>query len=304
MANVVQQRFESAMARLAEQLKKDDAVLAVVLCGSLSHDQVWDKSDIDLVIVAVDDPKKVLEEGVALVEDEINVHASVLRRESFRRLVESSRRNSFLHSFVAKGRLLFSKDDTLARLFDGIEQIGERDRELRLMSVLAHLLPCLDKARKWAEVKHDYAYAALFVLQAASALATIEVTLAGELAGREVLQQALRLNSEFFRAVYLDQLGREPSAERLRATLLLIESYLLERRDTLFGPLLEHLSELSAPASASELEHHFTRHLGLSGVVSLCEWLADQGLIVKTALPRKVTARSSVQVQELAFAAR
>jgi predicted nucleotidyltransferase len=63
----VQARFEAAMSHLARELEADDAVLAAVLCGSLSYDRVWHKSDIDLVIVAVDDPKKVVEEGVALI---------------------------------------------------------------------------------------------------------------------------------------------------------------------------------------------------------------------------------------------
>ena len=43
--------------RLVEQLKQDRSVLAAVLCGSLSHDTVWAKSDIDLVLVTIDDRK-------------------------------------------------------------------------------------------------------------------------------------------------------------------------------------------------------------------------------------------------------
>lgn len=300
----VQARFEAATARLAEELEADDAVIAAVLCGSLSYDRVWHKSDVDLIIVGVDDPKKVEERGLALVEDDINIHASVMRRDSFRRLVESSRRNSFMHSYVAKGRLLFSKDDTLRRLFDGIESIGEADRRLRLLELASFVLPCLDKAKKWFEVKRDFHYAALYVLHAASGLAGIEVTLAGELTSREVLQQAARHNPAFFRAIYTDMIGNEPSEARIGAVLELIERYLLERHQALFAPVLEHLKEAERVQSVSELEHHFARTQGIEGILSACEWLADQRLIVKAAVPRKVSARSSVQVQELAFGPR
>ena len=47
--------FAAALASLIEEVKRDRSILAAVLCGSLSHDTVWSKSDIDLVLVTVDD---------------------------------------------------------------------------------------------------------------------------------------------------------------------------------------------------------------------------------------------------------
>jgi hypothetical protein len=46
----VHQTFTAALDTLVEQIKEDRSILAVVLCGSLSHDTVWAKSDIDLVL--------------------------------------------------------------------------------------------------------------------------------------------------------------------------------------------------------------------------------------------------------------
>ena len=52
-----EERFNAALDALIEQVKEDRSVLAAILCGSLSHDTVWDKSDIDLVLVTIDDKK-------------------------------------------------------------------------------------------------------------------------------------------------------------------------------------------------------------------------------------------------------
>lgn len=299
-----QQRYAAAVAALSERLREDDAVLAAVVCGSLAYDRVWHKSDIDLVIVTVDDPKKVTEQGVALTEDGINVHAQVLRRESFRKLMDSSRRNSFGHSYLAHGRLLFSKDETLARLFDGIEQVGDRDRTIGLIERLCFVLPCLDKAEKWLTVKRDYPYAALYVLHAATALAAIAVTLAGKLASREVLAQALELEPALFGQIYLDMIGKRPEPRRIASALGAIEAYLLEHRAPLFGAVLAHLAEQGSVRAISEIDHHFARTHGIDSVLPLCEWLADHDLIVKGGTPRKVCARATVQLQELAFGPR
>ena len=54
---LIEERFGQALEALVEQVKEDRSVLAAILCGSLSHDKVWAKSDIDLVLVTIDDKK-------------------------------------------------------------------------------------------------------------------------------------------------------------------------------------------------------------------------------------------------------
>src|SRR2546421_10276540 len=105
----IQQQFTAALDALVEQVKGDRSVLAALLCGSLSHDTVWAKSDIDLVLVTIDD-KQVVPSDVALSSDGVNIHAHLIPRAAFRRMVEGSVRNSFMHSFLAKGRLLYTHD--------------------------------------------------------------------------------------------------------------------------------------------------------------------------------------------------
>ncbi len=70
----IEERFTEALEALVEQVKEDRSVLAAILCGSLSHDKVWAKSDIDLVFVTIDD-KKVAAGDLALYADGVNVHA-------------------------------------------------------------------------------------------------------------------------------------------------------------------------------------------------------------------------------------
>ena len=56
-ASTTQKKFAQALDDLVAQLKQDRSVLAAILCGSLSHDTVWAKSDIDLALVTTDDKK-------------------------------------------------------------------------------------------------------------------------------------------------------------------------------------------------------------------------------------------------------
>src|SRR5436305_2308589 len=127
----IHHKFTQALDALIEQVKHDRSILAAILCGSLSHDTVWAKSDIDLVLVTIDD-KKVDCSDLALYADGVNVHAFLLPRAEFRKMVEGALRSSFIHSFLVKGKLLYTHDQTIADLCARLREIGERDTQVQL----------------------------------------------------------------------------------------------------------------------------------------------------------------------------
>jgi predicted nucleotidyltransferase len=292
--------FTNALDALVDEIKQDRAILAVILCGSLAHDTVWAKSDIDLVLVTIDD-KKVAPGDVALYASGVNVHAILLPRMRFRQTVEGSIANSFMHAFLAKGRLLYTHDPTIADLCARLKDIGDRDSQLQLLRAATHALGALDKAHKWYVTRADLNYSALWILYAATALAQIEVIDKGGVADREVIPQALALNPELFRTIYTDLLNTAKTDAAIRAALDAADACISTRIDRLFGPVLEYLRDAGEARAASEIESHFTRQFDLGGVTIACEYLATQGLIGKASIPVHLTKKSNAQVQELAF---
>jgi len=298
----VQQKFTDALDRLIEQVKLDRSILAAILCGSLSHDVVWDKSDIDLVLVTIDDKSFGKEDsGRAIYADDINVHAFMMPRAEFRKTVEGTLRNSFIHSLLAKGRLLYTHDPTIADLCHRLSEIGQRDARLQLLRAATSALPSIYKAHKWFVTRGDLDYTALWILYAATPLAKIEVISRQLLADREVIPQALKLNPAFFKIVYSEMLNGKKTAKSVKAALDAMDAYVAERTSVLFEPILEHLREVGEARTSSEIENHFERNLGVGGVTIACEYLADQGLIGKASTGTKLTKRSNREVQELAF---
>ena len=296
----VQQQFTAALDELIEQVKRDRSILAAILCGSLSHDTVWEKSDIDLVLITIDD-KTIEQTGIALYASGVNVHASLMPRAQFRKTVEGSVRNSFLHSLLAKGKLLYTHDETIATLCGRLQEIGKRDLQVRLLSAAAHAVSCIDKAHKWFITRGDLNYTAVWILYAATPLAQIEIMIAGQLVDREVLPQATRLNPQFFDTVYTRILNEKKTRKTVQAALDAIDDYLAQRAPVLFGPVLEYLEEVGEARSCTELETHFKRNFNMDSVALACEYLADRKLIGKVSTPVQLTRRSSVTVQELAF---
>jgi hypothetical protein len=296
----VQKKFTEALEELVAQVKQDRSILAAILCGSLSHDTVWEKSDIDLVLVTIDD-KTVEQAGHSLYAGGVNVHVSLMPRGQFRKTVEGAVRNSFLHSLLAKGRLIYTHDETIAALCGRLHEIGERDLQVQLFGAAAHAVSYIDKAHKWFLTRGDLNYSALWILYAATPLAKIEIMNARRLVDREVIPQAMLLNPAFFQTIYAGLLNEKKTRKSVQAALDAIDSYMAQRAATLFAPVLDHLREVGEARSCTELEAHFKRNYNIEGVTMACEYLANQKLIGKASTPLHLTKRSSVLVQELAF---
>jgi len=292
--------FAAALDALVPQLKRDRSIVAALLGGSLSYDRVWEKSDIDLLLVTVDD-KLTGPPYISLNADGVNVHALLMQRAQFRKVAEGSVHQSFMHSFLAKSRVLFTHDDTITDLCARLQKIGERDTSLALLRAGTNVLPCLYKARKFLLTRDDLDYTALWILYAATPLAQVEVISARKLVDREVIPQALTLNPELFKTIYTDLLNAKKTRKSVETALVAADGYMAKRAKRLFAPVLDHLREAGEVRSASDLEDHFTRRFDIAGVTTACEYLSDQGLIVKASSPVRATKRSSESLPELAF---
>ena len=295
-----QQRFTAALDALTDQIRKDRSILAAILCGSLSHDVVWEKSDIDLMLITIDD-QKVEGSAVPLYADGVNVHVNLVPRAQFRKAIDGSLHNSFVHALVAKGRLLYTHDETIADLCRRSTEIGARDTQLQLMRAATHALPSIDKAHKWLVTRADLEYTALWILYSATPLAQIEVISHRLIADREVIPQAVTLNPQLFKTIYHDLLNTKKTRKTVQDALDAIDGYVAERAPKLFAPIIDHLKEVGEARSSRELDNHFSRHFNIDHVTTACEYLADQQLIGKASLPVRLTKKSTIDVQELAF---
>ena len=293
-------RFATALEALVAQLREDRSILAAILCGSLSHDTVWERSDLDLLLVTVDG-RTADTHSIALSADSINTHAALMTRSSFRAIVEGAQHNSFMHALVAKGRLLYTHDESIARLCARLTEVGERDARLQAMRAAIESFSCIDKAHKWLVTRRDLDYTALWILFAAESLARIEVIEHGLIADREVLPRALELNPPFFSLVYTAMLNQQKTAAAVNGALEAIDRYVADRVDRLFEPLLTYLRDAGEARSATEIESHFSRNIGIAGMTMACEYLAAAGRVGKASLPVRLTRQSNVDLQELAF---
>lgn len=296
----VEKRYRDALDFLVTKVQKDRNIIAAILCGSMSYDQVWDKSDIDLLLVQREgkgDPR-----GYTLTESDVNIHAEVVPRSQLRQWQEAALQGSFEHSFFSRSTLLFCSDESVKTWYQNanLHDIGGRDRALQLLIVATGLLPTLQYAEKQFYVNRDLNYSFLSILRAVESLARIEVILNDEVPSREVIQPALEYNPDFFRITYSDLINREKNEKVIQNTLDTINAYLDEKM-FIFQPILDFLAEADGPRSTTELNSYFQKKVGDNRLDAAYEWLARNGIIQRVSTPVKLTLKSQVEMEEAAY---
>ena len=296
-----QAKFNSALARVAQDLQRDDRVLAAILCGSLAYDTVWGKSDIDLVLITTDE-KRSKTNHITLLEDDINIHTTMLPRNEFKRGLDSTLRNAFQHSMFARSKLIFSKDPSIDSMFAQLSSLGRSDLQSQVMVNTHEVLATFYKAKKWFKIKNDVAYTAHWLILTARSLGDVVVTLANELTDRESLVRAQALEPELFKTIYTDLHDKKVTDAMLEKAITAIDQYLAARAERVFAPILEYLRNAgSAPRTATEISLYFELNYNVRHLILVCEWLADFGMIEKVSMPAKLTLYSRDSVEELAF---
>jgi predicted nucleotidyltransferase len=294
-------KYMEALDNFLDRIKQDRYVLAVILAGSLEHDLVWEKSDIDLILI-VDDMKKP-RNFYSLVENGIIINAFIYNRSQFKRDFDSELSSSQFHSWISKTKLIYTRDDTLKELYDNLSGVGEGDRDLQLLKYAAFSIAGLAKAQKFLYIKKDPLYSAYFILSdMLQNLARIEVLLNGGIPLRDVIYQALVMNPEFFQRIYTDLLQEKKEEAKVKEVLEMIEAYLSERQEALFKLLINILKYEGDVVGISALQKKLEiANIDPAILVEACEWLAEKNRIQKLSTPVRLTTKSWLQVNEAAY---
>jgi hypothetical protein len=290
--------FNEALEAFVAKVKQDRYIIAAILFGSLSHDTVWKKSDIDIILVGREErPIK----DFYLVENGVNIHAILYPRSKFKQMLEGSLQGAFMHSSFALSTLLFTTDDTIRAYYQDVRHVGAHDAQVRLITAGAAALYTLAKAEKWLYTRKDVAYSFLWIMCTVEHLATIEVLLKGEVTSREVILQAIKINPALFKEIYLDLINQPKDEAVIQRTLDCINAYIDEKVQLLFGPVLEYLAQEGGARTTTELDTYFKKQVQEQSLSTVYEWLAFKGIIQKVPSPVRLHPKSQVTVDEAAY---
>ena len=302
------ERFRKALDLFLERVEQDKNILAVVLVGSLDEEMIWRKDRLYLWLIEVDGVTKRLkadgEEADVyrwLCEEGINLHAHLIPRSRFRKMVEGTSRTSFSCNFFAKRELVHCKDPSISKWFKTADTAATKDREKELLATTTWTIHAVTHARKQIEVKQDLELARQTLLWGAHSMAAMEVVRAGKIYEHEAIYRALDLQPDLFHVVYVEVLAKK-SKKVLQTALAAMDEYLDSSWKENLKPLVQFLKKHGGTVPLTELSEHFAfSQLHPWHLEAACEWLEEKGLVEKLSAPFKLTKKSRVDVEEPAY---
>ena len=286
--------YQSAMDELVKKAEADEYVLNLMVAGSLSYDTVWEKSDIDFMMIVKDEPYGRIR---FFVEKDVILEGEVVTRDYFRRGTNRVKDGSIFHSYFSKSKLLFSRDDTIMDFYDDLNNMGARDVEDLLFLNYIFCKDLINKAYKALYVRDNPHFALIFIMPGIRRMANIEVLLNGGIPLRESTAQALEYNPEFFKSIFIDLVHTpEKTWNVLTEVLENMENYLDEHLNDFAQPVLR-LLEKEQEMTHYDLKSHFS---DIQLAIDMREFV-EMGLLRQTEAPFRFTKKSSEEMLQPAY---
>lgn len=292
----VKRKYMKAMEEFVENIKSDPNVIAIIMCGSLAYDLVWEKSDIDTKVIIRDQAIKT--NSYCITQDGIVINVDLMTRSDFKRSLERNLGGSMVQSVLAKGQMIYTSDESLLEFFEENKIIGENDISMMIFYTATDLVNNIDKCKKWFLVKKDLLYTQFYLLKAVDSVAKIEVLKAGESPSREVIQRALELNPEVIIPFYQGALSHHMNQEELQEAIDFLDAYMDSHIDRIKEPVIDFMKDEEIKTVTL-----LARHFGAPGhfMVSIFEYLADKGILERVSQNIRITPKSRLAVEELGF---
>jgi predicted nucleotidyltransferase/predicted transcriptional regulator len=292
----IREKYEAAVKSFVDKIKVDQNIIAVIVSGSLAYDTVWEKSDIDLTVVIRDQSLDI--EEFCIDEDEIVLNVHLITRTAFKRSLEKSKGGGFFHSFITKGKIVYSTEDNLYGFFEDARKIGTDDMELSVFYSSADLINLLHKTMKWVYVKNDLRYAQFYILKAGEAIASMEVCLHQEPPTREAIHQAAEFNPELMKTFYEIPMSKVLTRKEIIETIGAIEKYLDDHLDIISRPVLNYMADGEIKTVTMITRYFkFSSHAGSH----IFDYLAEKGVIERVTQTIRLTPKGRKTVDEVAF---
>lgn len=299
----IRKKFDEALDAFIEEVKQDESITAALLFGSLVKGVVWEKSDIDLVLITKD--QKTPYKDYWLMDEDINIQVSVMTRNAFIRIQQRSLQGSGTHHVLTTSKVLFSNDETLNEFIESMKHVGRRDFELQILRIVAQVIGDLEKTEKYILVIDDLVQSYLFITRLLDNLASIVCMLNNEIPGREAVEQAMKYEPELFDDIYSRVILESLTKERLFDIITKIRTYLTDNTQVIFEPIIDYLKKEATFRSASDIARFLNDRLQTSwwqiASMGIGNWLVETGYCERVPCPTRLTLRSHREVNEIGY---
>lgn len=245
-------QYQRAFNSIIDRLKSNEAVLAVMVFGSMVTGDLWDESDIDLFVIL--DKKIANIKNIYTEEKQVPVHIKLMSKNKFIQLYEEDLRGGFMHRMFSSSRLVFSKDMEVTIKYDSGRYYPDLDRERWNMVYLGKVLKSIDICKKY--LSNDGVYTAYgAAVKCVENYARLHVNYSGYMISKDAMTMAMNLNDSFKRCVDELFFNKQDTAKAISAAVEYIESSIDENIRNTASILVNYMREKDCFLSTEDIKN-------------------------------------------------
>lgn len=298
---LLKDKFDAALIQFVAKLKEDKTIVAAIIYGSYVNGTLWEKSDIDMILIVNDE--KLPYDFRSFIEQGIIINSLVFSRQNFKRRIQGIIQGDEFHSLFHQSKLLYTTDPSIETYYEGITDIGQSDKALQLLIYGINAVAGYSKAMKGLKVLGDATYCYYKMSELIDNLAHLTVLMNNQIPLQKVVLQAKELDPELMDELYIRYVQTVPDEKQVACLMETIHRFLVRHSLFLFEPILQLITESGMAQPVSYLhEHLFKRtQLDLPHFLEACEWLADLNIVKRVPSSVRLTSRSRMEVDEPAY---
>ena len=191
-------QYQTAFNTIIERLKVNKSILAVMVFGSIVTGDLWEESDIDLIVIT----DKALYEikNIYTEERNIPVHIKLMSHSKLTQLNDQNIKGDFINRIFASSKLVFSKELDITSIYDSGRYYPDIDKQRWSLVYLGNVIKRIGIAKKY--LANDGIYTAYTsAVKAVDEFARLYINYSGYMISNDAMTMALNLNDEFKKCV-------------------------------------------------------------------------------------------------------
>lgn len=185
--------YQDAFNSVIQKLEANDAVLGVMVFGSMVTGDLWEESDIDLILIL--DNYNDLMKDIYVSEHDVPFHIKLIGKNKFIEIYGRNSRGDFNHRIFASSRLVFSKDQKVTSVYDNGKYYPDIDRGRWNLVYLGKFIKDIGVCKKY--LKNDDIYTAYYsVLKSADHFSKLFLNYSGRVVSKNSIAIAVDMDDK------------------------------------------------------------------------------------------------------------
>lgn len=287
--------YQDACEIALNKLKSNGQVIAIVVYGSIISGDIWEKSDIDFLVITKEENKM---DTIHCKILNVPMHINYISKEIFVDSYNSMLKGGTFHKAFFMGKLVYCIDEAIEEIHNSTRVYSDRDKSVRNIEILCNLLNSMHYAKKYMVTgRHETAFQ--WCVEVLKNYARIMMNSNGHITDNDILSYAVNMNTNV-ENIFVVLNDDKPLLGRLNYIIEATEKFILLNVEVIAQPVILFLKQNSRPCSGSDLQSSEEFKQVDADINILLETLSSMGLI-KEKNRKYMTSENEYLIDEIVY---